>query len=71
MVRNLPPDHAIWRFLRESADLMCWLRLQKRYKEADEERDLIREKLGLEVRMRGRHVTIADRAGPLAWTHDT
>jgi len=70
MLRNLPKDHEFWRYLRETAELICWLRLQKRYKEADEERDLIRKHFGLEVRMTGKHVAIGDKIGPLAWTHD-
>lgn len=70
MIRQLPETHDVWRYLRESAELICWLRLNKRYAEADEERESIRKHLGLQVRTEGKHVYIGDNYGPLAWTHD-
>ena len=73
MLRNLPKDHEFWRCLKETVELLCWLRLQKRYAEADEERDLFLRlfgKYGMEIRMNGKHVAIGDKIGPLAWTHD-
>lgn len=72
-IRDLPQDHEIWRAMKEVALSICAFRLEKKYKEADEERDLflsIFGKYGLEIRMDKKHVFVGDKLGPLAWTQD-
>jgi hypothetical protein len=53
--------------LKEACEELCWLRLHRRYDEADAlRRDLVA--FGFEVRYHGKNVAIGDQYRAHAWT---